>query len=174
MVKSIPIHVVSVAHTGYLRAGVRLDAGVNEITVSPSQLAAMEADPRLVVTVLAAAAEQLADDDAAPKGGVDSGLDGSGVVVQYSPPPFPSHYAPVLPTLATGTLGGVVEQDGTVKSLGDMSLTALKGLAKDLEIKGYTGMDKPALVAAIQTTEIQYDASDADGKKPVADEQAEG
>jgi hypothetical protein len=55
-----------------------------------------------------------------------------------------------------------------------MSLTALKALAKDLEIKGYTGMDKPALVAAIAATEIQYDASDADGKKPVADEQAEG
>lgn len=163
MVKSIPIHVVSVAHTGYLRAGVRLDAGVNEITVSPGQLAAMEADPRLVVTVLAAVAEQPADDDAPPQGGVDSGLDGSGVGDQLPPT-----------SLATGTLGGVVEQDGTVKSLDDMSLTALKGLAKDLEIKGYTGMDKPALVAAIAATEIQYDASDADGKKPVADEQAEG
>jgi hypothetical protein len=163
MVKSIPIHVVSVAHTGYLRAGVRLDAGVNEITVSPSQLAAMEADPRLVVTVLAAAAEQLADDDAAPKGGVDSGLDGSGVGDQLPPT-----------SLATGTLGGVVEQDGTAKSLDDMSQTALKALAKDLEIKGYTGMDKPALVAAIAATEIQYDASEADGKKPVADEQTEG
>lgn len=97
MVKSIPIHVVSVAHTGYLRAGVRLDAGVNEITVSPSQLAAMEADPRLVVTVLAAIAEQPADDDAPTQGGVDSGLDGSGVVVQESPQPSQSHYAPVLP-----------------------------------------------------------------------------
>lgn len=64
MVKSIPIHVVSVAHTGYLRAGVRLDAGVNEITVSPGQLAAMEADPRLVVTVLAAPDHIDADDDA--------------------------------------------------------------------------------------------------------------
>ncbi len=167
MVKFIPIHVVSVAHTGYLRAGVRLDAGVNEITVSPSQLAAMEADPRLVVTVLAAAAEQLADDDAPPEGGVDSGLDGSGVVVQESPPP-------VLSTLTTGTLGGVMEQDGTVKSLDDMSQTALKALAKDLEIKGHTSMDKPALVAAIAATKIQYDASEADGKKPVADEQAEG
>ncbi len=98
MVKSIPIHVVSVAHTGYLRAGVRLDAGVNEITVSPGQLAAMEADPRLVVTVLAAVAEQPADDDAPPKGGVDAGLDGSSVVVQDPPPPIPSHYAPVLTT----------------------------------------------------------------------------
>ncbi|GAB3215224.1 HI1506-related protein [Pseudaeromonas pectinilytica] len=163
MVKSIPIHVVSVAHTGYLRAGVRLDAGVNEITVSPGQLAAMEADPRLVVTVLAAAAEQLADDDAPPKGGVDSGLYGSSVGDQLPPT-----------SLATGTLGGVVEQDGTVKSLDDMSQTALKALAKDLEIKGYTGMDKPALVAAIAATKIQYDASEADGKKPVADEQAEG
>ena len=98
MVKSIPIHVVSVAHTGYLRAGVRLDAGVNEITVSPGQLAAMEADPRLVVTVLAAIAEQPADDAASPKGSVDSGLSGSGVVVQESPQPIPSHHAPVLPT----------------------------------------------------------------------------
>jgi hypothetical protein len=163
MVKSIPIHVVSMAHTGYLRAGVRLDAGVNEITVSPGQLAAMEADPRLVVTVLAAIAEQPADDDAAPKGGVDAGLDGSSVGDQLPPT-----------SLATGTLGGVVEQDGTVKSLDDMSQTALKALAKDLEIKGYTSMDKPALVAAIAATEIQYDASEADGKKPVADEQAEG
>lgn len=163
MVKSIPIHVVSVAHTGYLRAGVRLDAGVNEITVSPSQLAAMEADPRLVVTVLAAAAEQPADDDAPTQGRVDSGLDGSGVGEQLSPT-----------SLATGTLGGVMEQDGTVKSLADMSQTALKALAKDLEIKGYTSMDKPALVAAIAATKIQYDASEADGKKPVADEQAEG
>ena len=98
MVKSIPIHVVSVAHTGYLRAGVRLDAGVNEITVSPGQLAAMEADPRLVVTVLAAIAEQPADDAASPKGSVDSGLSGSGVVVQESPQPIPSHYAPVVGT----------------------------------------------------------------------------
>lgn len=163
MVKSIPIHVVSVAHTGYLRAGVRLDAGVNEITVSPGQLAAMEADPRLVVTVLAAIAEQPADDDAPTQGRLDSGLDGSGVGDQLPPT-----------SLATGTLGGVVEQDGTVKSLDDMSQTALKALAKDLEIKGYTSMDKPALVAAIAATEIQYDASDADGKKPVADEQAEG
>lgn len=163
MVKSIPIHVVSVAHTGYLRAGVRLDAGVNEITVSPSQLAAMEADPRLVVTVLAAIAEQPADDDAPTQGRLDSGLDGSGVGEQLSPT-----------SLATGTLGGVVEQDGTVKSLDDMSQTALKVLAKDLEIKGYTSMDKPALVAAIAATKIQYDASEADGKKPVADEQAEG
>ncbi|GAB3215561.1 HI1506-related protein [Pseudaeromonas pectinilytica] len=174
MVKFIPIHVVSVAHTGYLRAGVRLDAGVNEITVSPGQLAAMEADPRLVVTVLAAPENDAAADDAPPKGGVDSGLDGSGVVVQKSLSPFPSHYAPVLPTLTTGTLGGVMEQDGTVKSLDDMSQTALKALAKDLEIKGYTSMDKPALVAAIAATKIQYDASEADGKKPVADEQAEG
>jgi hypothetical protein len=55
-----------------------------------------------------------------------------------------------------------------------MSQTALKALAKDLEIKGYTSMDKPALVAAIAATKIQYDASEADGKKPVADEQAEG
>lgn len=163
MVKSIPIHVVSVAHTGYLRAGVRLDAGVNEITVSPGQLAAMEADPRLVVTVLAAAAEQPADDDAPTQGRVDSGLDGSGVGEQLSPT-----------SLATGTLGGVMEQDGTVKSLADMSQTALKALAKDLEIKGYTSMNKPALVAAIAATKIQYDASEADGKKPVADEQAEG
>ena len=163
MVKSIPIHVVSVAHTGYLRAGVRLDAGVNEITVSPGQLAAMEADPRLVVTVLAAAAEQPADDDAPTQGRLDSGLDGSGVGEQLSPT-----------SLATGTLGGVMEQDGTVKSLDDMSQTALKALAKDLEIKGYTSMDKPALVAAIAATKIQYDASEADGKKPVADEQAEG
>lgn len=172
MVKSIPIHVVSVAHAGYLRAGVRLDSGVNEITVSPSQLAAMEADPRLVVTVLAAAAEQLADDDATPKGGVDSGLSGTGVVVQESPPPFPSHYAPVLPTLSTGTLGGVVEPDGAVKALDDMSLTALKGLAKDLGIKGYTSMDKPVLVAAIAATEIQYDATAADGQPSVAGAQA--
>ena len=97
MVKSIPIHVVSVAHTGYLRAGVRLDAGVNEITVSPGQLAAMEADPRLVVTVLAAIAEQPADDDAPTQGRLDSGLDGSGVVVQESSPPSQSQYAPVLP-----------------------------------------------------------------------------
>lgn len=163
MVKSIPIHVVSVAHTGYLRAGVRLDAGVNDITVSPGQLAAMEADPRLVVTVLAAIAEQPADDDAPTQGRLDSGLDGSGVGEQLSPT-----------SLATGTLGGVVEQDGTVKSLDDMSQTALKALAKDLEIKGYTSMDKPALVAAIAATKIQYDASEADGKKPVADEQAEG
>ena len=163
MVKSIPIHVVSVAHTGYLRAGVRLDAGVNEITVSPGQLAAMEADPRLVVTVLAAIAEQPADDDAPTQGRLDSGLDGSGVGEQLSPT-----------SLATGTLGGVMEQDGTVKSLDDMSQTALKALAKDLEIKGYTSMDKPALVAAIAATKIQYDASEADGKKPVADEQAEG
>jgi hypothetical protein len=174
MVKSIPIHVVSVAHTGYLRAGVRLDAGVNEITVSPGQLAAMEADPRLVVTVLAAIAEQPADDDAPTQGRLDTGLDGSGVVVQESPQPIPSHYAPVLPTLTTGTLGGVVEQDGTVKSLDDMSQTALKALAKDLGIKGYTSMDKPALVAAIAATEIQYDVSEADGQPPVADEQAEG
>jgi hypothetical protein len=163
MVKSIPIHVVSVAHTGYLRAGVRLDAGVNEITVSPGQLAAMEADPRLVVTVLAAIAEQPADDDAPTQGRLDSGLDGSGVGEQLSPT-----------SLATGTLGGVMEQDGTVKSLADMSQTALKALAKDLEIKGYTSMDKPALVAAIAATKIQYDASEADGKKQVADEQAEG
>jgi hypothetical protein len=163
MVKSIPIHVVSVAHTGYLRAGVRLDAGINEITVSPTQLAAMEADPRLVVTVLAAPENDAAADNAPPKGGVDSGLDGSGVGEQLSPT-----------SLATGTLGGVMEQDGTVKSLADMSQTALKALAKDLEIKGYTSMDKPALVAAIAATKIQYDASEADGKKPVADEQAEG
>lgn len=163
MVKSIPIHVVSVAHTGYLRAGVRLDAGVNEITVSPGQLAAMEADPRLVVTVLAAIAEQPADGDAPTQGRLDSGLDGSGVGEQLSPT-----------SLATGTLGGVMEQDGTVKSLDDMSQTALKALAKDLEIKGYTSMDKSALVAAIAATKIQYAASEADGKKPVADEQAEG
>ncbi|GAB3215229.1 HI1506-related protein [Pseudaeromonas pectinilytica] len=163
MVKSIPIHVVSVAHTGYLRAGVRLDAGVNKITVSPGQLAAMEADPRLVVTVLAAPENNASADDAPPKGGVDSGLDGSGVGEQLPPP-----------SLATGTLGGVVEPDGTVKSLDDMSHTALKALAKDLEIKGHTSMDKPALVAAIAATKIQYDASEADGKKPVADEQAEG
>ena len=96
MVKSIPIHVVSVAHAGYLRAGVRLDSGVNEITVSPSQLAAMEADPRLVVTVLAAAAEQLADDDAPPKGSLGSQLDGAGVVGQGQPALIPSHYTPVI------------------------------------------------------------------------------
>lgn len=60
----------------HLLSGCAPDAGVNEITVSLSQLAAMEADPRLVVTVLAAAAEQLADDDAAAERGVDFGLDG--------------------------------------------------------------------------------------------------
>jgi hypothetical protein len=97
MVKSIPIRVVSVAHAGYLRAGVRLGAGVNEISVLPDQLAAMEADPRLVVTVLAAAAEQLADDDAPPKGGVDSGLDGTGVIEPVPPAPIPSHYAALRP-----------------------------------------------------------------------------
>ena len=118
MVKSIPIHVVSVAHTGYLRAGVRLDAGVNEITVSPGQLAAMEADPRLVVTVLAAIAEQPADDDAPTQGRLDSGLDGSGVVVQESPPPIPSHHAPVVgttqpaPTKAAGQKGTKAKAGG--------------------------------------------------------------
>ena len=162
MVKSIPIHVVSVAHTGYLRAGVRLDSGINEITVSPSQLAAMEADPRLVVTVLAAPDHIDADDDAKKEGALDSLLDGSGVGNSLPPPP-----------LVSGTVGGVMEGDGKVKSLDDMSLTALKSLAKDLEIKGYTGMDKPALVAAIAVTEIQYEVSDDDGKKPVADDHPE-
>lgn len=94
-VSILSVRVVSKAHEGYLRAGVRLGAGVNEITVSPAQLAAMEADPRLVVTVLAAPENDAAADDAPPQGGVDSGLDGSGVVAQESPPPIPSHYAPV-------------------------------------------------------------------------------
>ena len=152
-VSILSVRVVSKAHEGYLRAGVRLGAGVNEITVSPDQLAAMEADPRLVVTVLAAPDLIDSDDDAKKEGALDSLLDGSGV-------------GGLLPetTLATGTLGGVVETDGTVKSLDDMSLTALKALAKDLGIKGYTGMDKPALVAAIAAEEIQYDGSDDDGK----------
>ena len=172
-VSILPVRVVSKAHDGYLRAGVRLGAGVNEITVSPDQLQAMEADPRLVVTLLAAPDHINADDNASPKGSLDSQLDGSGLVDKGAPLTIPAHYAAVPPILSTGTLGGVMEPDGQVKSLDDMSLTALKGLAKDLEIKGYTGMDKPALVAAIAATGIQYEASDDNSKKPVADEQAE-
>ena len=97
MVDVIPIRVVSVAHAGYLRAGVRLGAGVNEISVLPDQLAAMEADPRLVVTVLAATAEQPAADDAPEKGCLDSGLDGSGVIEPVPPAPIPSHYVALRP-----------------------------------------------------------------------------
>ncbi len=95
-VSILPVRVVSKAHEGYLRAGVRLGAGVNEITVSPDQLAAMEADPRLVVTVLAALDHIDADDNAPPKGSLDSQLDGSGVVGQGQPAPLPSHYTPVI------------------------------------------------------------------------------
>ena len=133
MVKSIPIHVVSVAHTGYLRAGVRLDAGVNEITVSPSQLAAMEADPRLVVTVLAAPDHIDADDDAKKEGAMDSLLDGSGVVITAQPglsadgdkndvvtkelpTPIASHYAPVIgepePAQTAGRKGAKAKAEG--------------------------------------------------------------
>ena len=135
MVKSIPIHVVSVAHTGYLRAGVRLAAGVNEITVSPGQLAAMEADPRLVVTVLAAPDYIDADDDAKKEGALDALLDGSGVVITAQPglsadgdkndvvtkelpTPIASHYAPVIgePEPATaktaGRKGGKAKAEG--------------------------------------------------------------
>lgn len=133
MVKSIPIHVVSVAHTGYLRAGVRLGAGVNEITVSPAQLAAMEADPRLVVAVLAAPDHIDADDDAKKEGALDSLLDGSGVVITAQPdlgadgdknavvskelpPPIASHYAPVIdepePAKTAGRKGAKAKAEG--------------------------------------------------------------
>lgn len=133
MVKSIPIHVVSVAHTGYLRAGVRLDAGVNEITVSPGQLAAMEADPRLVVTVLAAPDLIDSDDDAKKEWALDSLLDGAGVVITAQPnlgadgdkndvvtkelpTPIASHYAPVIgepePAKTAGRKGAKAKAEG--------------------------------------------------------------
>ena len=124
-VSILPVRVVSKAHEGYLRAGVRLGAGVNEITVSPAQLAAMEADPRLVVTVLAAPDHIDADDDAKKEGALDSLLDGSGVVITAQPdlgadgdkndvvskelpPPIASHYAPVIgePEPATAKTAG--------------------------------------------------------------------
>ena len=142
------IVVINGAHAGYRRAGLSLAAGRNELdaaTVSAAQLEMFKADPKLT-TVEA-----------------DEGVDPSRALVSGG----------VSDDLITGTLAGVVDQDGQVHDLASMTVPSLKSLAAELKIESYANMKKAELVAAIQATKIQYEVSDDDGKKPVADDHPE-
>ena len=141
------IVVINGARAGYRRAGLSLAVGRNELfaaDVSAAQLEMLKADPRLALVEAGEAA-------IAPGSLEPGGVSGD---------------------LATGYLGGVVDQDGTVRDLASMKVDELKVLAKELAIEGYAGMKKVDLVAAILATEIQYDATAADGQPSVAGAQA--
>ncbi|MDC9620135.1 HI1506-related protein [Xenorhabdus sp. XENO-7] len=67
LVEMVGVSVVNTAHAGYRRAGFVLQQGENTLPpVTLAALQALEADPRLSVTVIAA------DPDDDPKGGVDN------------------------------------------------------------------------------------------------------
>ncbi|CAM3282731.1 hypothetical protein XNC1_3384 [Xenorhabdus nematophila ATCC 19061] len=74
------VSVVNTAHEGYRRAGFVLQQGDNTLPpVTSAELQALEADPRLSVTVIAA------DPDDDPEGGLDN-QDAEDAVNDGSPP----------------------------------------------------------------------------------------
>ncbi|MDC9594275.1 HI1506-related protein [Xenorhabdus sp. IM139775] len=80
VVEMVGVSVVNTAHTGYRRAGLVLQQGENTLPpVTSAELQALEADPRLSVTVIAA------DPDDDPEGRLDN-QDTEDTVNDGSPP----------------------------------------------------------------------------------------
>lgn len=147
--------VTCLAHSGYRRAGVGLAKGENRFeadTFTEAQLAQLSADPRLKV-VAADAGETQADTSTLSQGALASATVAGGVSNPLE-----------------GTIAGVQEHDGTVKSLDDMTVAELKQLAEDMEIEGFKGMKKAELVAAIGATKVEVPA---DADSDLKDEGAE-
>ncbi|MEW7865454.1 HI1506-related protein [Aeromonas diversa] len=67
MEQAIRVHITSTLHQGYYRAGLAIAPDTSELRVSPGQCAALEADPRLVVSRLADDASTQADAPLTPQ-----------------------------------------------------------------------------------------------------------
>ncbi|MCE9679612.1 HI1506-related protein [Shewanella sp. AS1] len=147
--------VTCLVHAGYRRAGVALAKGENRFegnTFTEAQLAQLCSDPRLKVVAADDAAPQ-ADPSALSQGALASAAVDGGVDKSLE-----------------GTIAGVQEHDGTVKSLDDMTVAELKQLAEDMEIEGFKGMKKAELVAAIGAIKVEVPA---DADSDLKDEGAE-
>lgn len=138
----MPIRISS-AINGFRRAGV---AHPSEPTVYPDgyfsdkQVEQLKKEPRLAVEFGDFEDPDQADPTADQAGAVESD-DVSGDL--------------------TGHLDGVVEPDGTQKPLEEMTVADLRGIAKDMEIDGYTSLKKAELVEAIRATEVSVSADEA-------------
>lgn len=140
------------AHDGYRRAGVGFAKGKNEFEATAftdAQLQAINADPRLVLSIEEAAPASL------PGAGDTSTV---GLAQTQGSVGAANSADGVTTTELTGTIGGVVTQDGEQKSLADMTVPELKELAESLEIVGFKSMNKPDLVAAIAAVQVQVPA----------------
>lgn len=137
------------AHDGYRRAGIAFTKGQNifsESELTDAQLQAIEGDARLVVSV---EANETQDDTSA-----DSAKTANVAQTQGSVGAANSADG-VATTELTGTIAGVVTDDGVQKNLDEMTVADLKELAESLEIAGFKGMNKPDLVAAITAVQVQ-------------------
>ncbi len=154
MAKLLPttaVIVTCLAHSGYRRAGVGLAKGENRFeadTFTEAQLAQLSADPRLKV-VAADAGDTQAGTSTLSQGTLASATVGSGVNQTRE-----------------GTLAGVQEHDGTIKTLDEMTVAELKELAEDMDIDGFKGMRKTELVASIGAVKVEVSA-DADCEQQV-------
>lgn len=81
----------------------------------------------------------------------------------------PDDEAPVdpieQPGPVTGTLAGVQDTDGTVRTLAQLDEVELRAIAMELEIENASTLSVEALIAAIQAEEVEIDGIDTG--KPV-------
>ena len=138
----MPIRISS-AINGFRRAGV---AHPSQPTVyaddyfSAEQIKQLKAEPRLAV--------EFGDFETADPADLGAGQEGA----------VESDSVPGELMQTEGHLAGVMEQDGTLKDLHDLSVAELRDLAKEVEIKGTSGMNKAELVAAIQSQLVQFES----------------
>ncbi len=137
----MPIRISS-AINGFRRAGV---AHPSTPTVYPDdffsaeQIKQLKAEPRLAV--------EFGNFETADP--ADPGADQEGAVEPNSVP------GELIQT--ERHLAGVMEQDGTLKDLHDLTVAELRDLTKEMEINGTSSMNKAELIAAIQAQPVQFE-----------------
>ncbi len=136
----MPIRINS-AVNGFRRAGV---AHPNKPTDYPddffskSELAQLEAEPRLVVEFIKSEEADQPDSSAGQEGALEPDSISDGLI--------------------EGHLDGVVEPDGTQKSLEEMDEEDVRQLGKDLGIRSYHSMGLDKLIEKIREEKVQVPA----------------